>query len=594
MVFATKKIARLAASALISGPYDERSSKKAPSRPPPKVDVRTFVTHSDYLGMADFWPSSLTELEEALVSSMRGCVIEAGLGGGKSFLVSALLAFLLYRMAYDEVCLGLDPRLEFALDPNTILSVVNVAVKAKTAKDIVFGVLLRSIQQSPWFRDFLPYDPRVFSELRFKGYAIFPGTSMITSVVGHHAFAAAIDEANLFQDTTGRDGGTDYADAMFTELWNRTTSRFGRRGYLAVISSRKTVRDFTARKRIEIEQSPELSRVFYLPPPRTSWAFWPESRQRRGTWRPFDVERLGWAGEAVAWAERGHDTPRLLWVPEDHVAAFDSRPEESLRDLASIPSESLEPYLRRQDAIVPDFALSSPVRPGVRPQDWLAAPLDSLVDDRFQGDPDLRYHFHVDLALRHDAVGICVAHCSGKDERLLVENQKRPDKAALIDIDLALQIRPPSGGEIEFASIRKILYWLRHQRGFRFGRSSFDGWQSIDSQQTLRAKGFLVEEFSLDRTLTGYATLKDVLYEGRLFFPPAHGQTPATSASQMALWAERGEPFAVLQQELRRLTLVNGKKVDHSKGGSKDVSDAVAGAVTQVVRQIQAPQEELR
>lgn len=318
----------------------------------------------------------------------------------------------------------------------------------------------------------------------------------------------------------------------------------------------------------------------------------------RALWRPFDTQSLHWRGDAVSCKDRGEDTPRLLWVPEDHFAAFDTRPEEALRDLASIPSESIEPFIRRPSSIEPLFDLPSPIRKGVTPLDWLRADstslLDSLVSPDFSADPDVIYHFHVDLGLKRDACGIAVAHCSGKDEKILVENQKRPERAALVDLDIVLQIKAPSGGEVEFEQIRKILYWLRNHRGFRFGKSSFDGWQSIDSRQILRGRGFQVEEFSLDRTLLGYSTLKDVLYEGRLFFPAAHGQTPGTSATELASLAEKGDPWAVLQVELRRLTLQNGKKVDHPRGGSKDVADAVAGAVTQVIRRISAPSEELR
>lgn len=602
MVFAAKKIARLAAEAPLSGPLDpprsSKSSKKTPSRPPAKVDVRTFVTHSDYLGGTDFWPSALDEMEAALASGRQGCILERGLGGGKSFWLAFMGLALLYRLAYDEACLGRDPRPRFGLAPGTVLYLLNVSNSAKNAKDIVFGTLLRVLQQSPWFREFLPHDPKVTSEIRFQGYSIIPRTSEITSVVGYNAFAALMDEANLFQDSTSRGDGTDYADVMFTELWSRVTSRFGRAGYVGVVSSRKTIRDFTARKRLEIEQSPEMSRLFYLPPPRSSWGFWPESRASRVRWRPFDTLALAWRGEPLSLPERGEDTPRILWVPEDHFAAFDTRPEEALRDLASLPSESLEPFLRRQDAIAPFFEMRSPIRKGVVPLDWLCADttaaLDGLVSPDFVADPDTVYHFHVDLGLKRDAVGIAVAHCSGKDEKILVENQKRPERAALVDVDFALQIKAPSGGEIEFERIRKILYWLRSHRGFRFGKSSFDGWQSIDSRQILKGRGFQVEEFSLDRTLLGYSTLKDVLYEGRLFFPPAYGQTPHSTATELASISDKGDPWAVLQVELRRLTLQNGKKVDHPKGGSKDVADAVAGAVTQVIRRVSAPQEELR
>ena len=80
--------------------------------------------------------------------------------------------------------------------------------------------------------------------------------------------------------------------------------RFGKLGFVGVISSRNTVADFTARKRIEIERDPEMSKIFYLPPIRTSWSYWPERRQQRQRWKVFDAERLCFDGEAVRSPER--------------------------------------------------------------------------------------------------------------------------------------------------------------------------------------------------------------------------------------------------------------------------------------------------
>ncbi len=38
-------------------------------------------------------------------------------------------------------------------------------------------------------------------------------------------------------------------------------------------------------------------------------------------------------------------------------------------------------------------------------------------------------------------------------------------------------------------------------------------------------------------------------------------------------------PFEPLRQELQSLRIINAKKVDHPKGGSKDIADALANAV---------------
>ena len=556
----------------------------------PFVSVSEFATSSDYFNFPDFWPSTLDELEKATAPNVRGYILEAGQGGGKSFFSFVLLGYLLYRIAYREVVLGEDVRGPLDLAHNTVITVANVAIRAKTAKDIIFEKLRVAIQKSPWFREYLPLDDKVKSEVRFVGrdYQIFPGNSQIDSVLGFDVIAAVIDEANFFEDTSSS-GGTDYVARMFKELFGRVTTRFGKLGFVGVISSRNTVADFTARKRIEIERDPEMSKIFYLPPIRTSWSYWPERRQQRQRWKVFDAERLCFDGEAVESPERRPtEDPMRIWVPEEFWPVFTTDPEGSLRDHASIPGQAIDPYIRRVSAIRPDFEMANPILDGVTAKDWGDPRVDfsSLVSDDFYGDPECTYHFHADLALGKgggDAAGFAFAYNAGTDSNLLIENQRRPEKAILIEVPFAIAIRALTGSEIEFAHIRRLIYWLRDVRGFRFRKSSYDGWQSIDSVQTLNRAGFDVETFSLDRTMTGYATLKDGLYEGRIFHPPAYGQIKTTNAQDLAAIAAKGDPWAILQTELRQLNLVNGKKVDHPPKGSKDVADAVAGAVTQVM-----------
>jgi hypothetical protein len=88
---------------------------------------------------------------------------------------------------------------------------------------------------------------------------------------------------------------------------------------------------------------------------------------------------------------------------------------------------------------------------------------------------------------------------------------------------------------------------------------SFDGWQSIDSRQMLRQQGFAVKEVSVDRSEQPYRTLRDLVVARRV----------------------RWYRYEPLLQELRGLEWVRGVKVDHGRGGSKDVADAVAGAVSE-------------
>ena len=128
----------------------------------------------------------------------------------------------------------------------------------------------------------------------------------------------------------------------------------------------------------------------------------------------------------------------------------------------------------------------------------------------------------------------------------------------VITIDFALEVIPPRGGEIQISRIREMIYALRDKMGINITWVSIDQYQSADSIQVLRRKGFTSGIQSMDRTPVPYETLKQALYDGRVI-APAHQK---------------------LQQELLALEFnVKKNKVDHTSQSSKDISDALAGIV---------------
>jgi len=86
---------------------------------------------------------------------------------------------------------------------------------------------------------------------------------------------------------------------------------------------------------------------------------------------------------------------------------------------------------------------------------------------------------------------------------------------------------------------------------------------SSDTLQVLRAKGIKAEYLSVDRTVEPYQTLKELIYSGRI----------------------KCHAMPKLLEELSRLEITKANKIDHSPSSSKDISDAVCGAVYQVMQQ---------
>ena len=84
---------------------------------------------------------------------------------------------------------------------------------------------------------------------------------------------------------------------------------------------------------------------------------------------------------------------------------------------------------------------------------------------------------------------------------------------------------------------------------------TFDRWQSFDIQQELKAVGIKTDTLSVAKK--HYEDLAMLIYEERVAMPH----------------------IDILLEEMSELRIVSDKKVDHPRKGSKDLSDAVTGAV---------------
>jgi hypothetical protein len=149
------------------------------------------------------------------------------------------------------------------------------------------------------------------------------------------------------------------------------------------------------------------------------------------------------------------------------------------------------------------------------------------------------YYIHCDMAKNRDAAGVAMSHYDHVNDKVVV--------------DMMLTLRAPTGGELRLSRFRQLIFELTNM-GFSIGKVTFDQWQSLETQQELRMKGYVVEQYSVDRTTEAYDTLVELMLGSRLDY--YHN--------------------AVFIKEFHELSLIDGKKVDHPEGGSKDLTDAVA------------------
>jgi hypothetical protein len=169
----------------------------------------------------------------------------------------------------------------------------------------------------------------------------------------------------------------------------------------------------------------------------------------------------------------------------------------------------------------------------------------------FNGTDNQVRFIHVDLALKRDRAALSLVHCLGFRE---VKTLNGVESLPIIKVDLVHAWEASINQEINFASIRQMIVELC--RKFEVAKVTFDRWQSIEMIQSLRSLGINADFHSVKKT--DYDTLMTAIYDGRL----------------RGYWDE-----LLVEEELLKLRLFSNNRIDHPNSGSKDLADAVAGAV---------------
>lgn len=491
----------------------------------PCRDFGRFLDDPYYLGVGeDTYKKVREEGDIVWKKFLAGKITELnwlwGIGSGKSYGAELLACILTHWL----LCLE-NPHKFFGLTNDKPIAVVNMGTTATQAKNVIFAGLRKFIENSDFFQE---YDPEILqTEIRFpnKNITLYCGNSKEEMPIGLNVIFLILDEAAWFLDNENK----SIAENIYNTGRNRIVSRFGNRGFVAIISAPRYVDDFISR---HYEKNKNLSHIHC-----SSYK----------TWEVKDKDRM--SSETFNFVARADEDgqPLEVWkgIPKDFQIAFKANPEKAMRDFGAKSSLVLEAFDKDAQIIVRKaIEREPPIDESGRLKDWFKCPA---------GDSEARY-IHVDLGLKKDACGFAMGKSGGYKEVGGVE-------ANSVYIDLVLQIKAKPSEEIMFSEVRELIYSLK-DRGFPIAKVTFDGWQSVDSIQILNSKGIPAETLSVDRNTEAYDTLKEVLHTDRFDC----------------------YPYDVLHREYQRLELVKGKKVDHPQGGSKDVSDAVAGVCYNIVQ----------
>lgn len=360
----------------------------------------------------------------------------------------------------------------------------------------------------------------------------------------------------------------DKSESIYDSLRRRIRGTYaakGFRGKIFLVSSKKSIHDFTERRLREAmrDQEPGVFVRDYA-----TWDVRPNAFPGQKWWNAVVNQHEGRV-KILGENEEPKADEISFKFPDEYYRDFQNDPEGAARDIAGIALESFRPFFSNRQAI---DDMQKPNRPHpFHVYEWdtgreLKILWENLVMTNVHGDPVPRCcpnaprHCHIDLSKNKDATGFVVGHNAGEVEvsRLDPETHTRhKEEAPFIHIDLALRIKPPRAGEIEHQLVRSLIYKIR-EGGIPIKSVTADTWMGLPNLQMIAKEGFETDQISTQRTLDPYLATQSAMYERRI-------ETPV---------------YPLLAKELRELELNDqGTKIDHPKTGSKDISDAFAATV---------------
>jgi hypothetical protein len=551
------------------------------------IPVEEWVESSYYAGpvcrMYDFWKEKIVEVYRKGINEV---IVIGSIGGGKTTFANALLMRKLYELSCYK-----NPEVLFRLLVGTRIAFMYFTVTLKQAAWTGFAMLRDMIDATPYFRNEYSRDKDVNSEIRFSRMSVYTG-SEFSHQLGLALLGAVLDEANFMR---AKDP-LEKARKLYTAIIERRKSRFvvdGRDWGLSVlVSSAEELSSFVEERIRKVGNMEdvlvvsvvgyELKRHHYSSDSFVVFIGTEFSRPRVIDTIEDLVEVLGWfkVGRDVLEEVRKYPVKYSVKhvipfeyrgyfkeVPVDFRRAFEEDIYRALKDVLGVSvggeNKLFRSMLAYDEAIIDkpklfkDDVVQLSSKDEVRLQDMFR--LDWVVDR------DVPRYIHVDLGVKGDRTGIACAKVIGMKKMELGD-------LPVVEVEWMVGIEPNRryvDDEVPLWKVREFLVWLK-ESGVNVVKVTFDSFQSVDMIQLLQRKGFQVERLSVDRTDEAYRNLVTLYLERRI----KHVEN------------------VVYRRELFGLEW-DGKKVDHPAGGSKDIADAVAGAVFLACREWKQGQYEL-
>lgn len=541
------------------------------------VTIEEFLEGSDFIGALDMeiWPQirrDIIRVNTDILTGGRkiGEYIDSGATGtGKTLKAGVTQAYNLYWLQ----CLK-KPKRFFGLAESTPIVFSMASSNLATTREVLFRPFMDMVTAMPFFRRYTRWNPDKTSVMEFdNGIRVEPVTATTQGIIGRAVISAHVDEANYMAVVAssarthhgdGRKGVYDQAEAFYRAVKLRRRSRFSSRlpvpGLIILSSSTRHTDDFLDR-RIEEARAAEEPGVEVF-------------RHRQYDVQPahrFSTERFRLLVGTAEYGSRilePHEQPGTHYpadamiehVPMDYFYEFKHRPEDALRDVCGISTVNLSPFITQRQKIldaVRRWKAGGNAHPVRRANvDLVDHGMPVIVPEQLDADVTTPRFAHIDLSKSKDRCGIAVLRV---DHFIEVAVDKGVwERLPYFVVEFAVSIQPSQARELDIAEVRNWVVSLSQVHNVPIYSVTYDGFSSSESIQALRKAGIRSGVVSMDRDSEAYEALRRALYQDRLDYPDNE----------------------VLVRELTQLDKnEQSGMVDHPPKGSKDISDAIAGAL---------------
>lgn len=482
------------------------------------------IKYIENVGYGSYWTKTVPD---------TGCYVGNGplsANSGKDLLSTIAVSYVVYKL----LCLK-DPAVYYGQQSGNTIDIINIAINAQQAKTVFFKNLKNKISKCKWFNG--KYSDTQDSLSFIKSVTAYSGHSERESHEGLNLIMAVLDEISGFGEGNPLNDGTKSSENIYNAFWQAVASRYPKEGKVALLSFPRHKDDFITRHYNDAVLTKEIvnKEYTYVINPDL-----PDTDDNRLTikWEEDHITAYKYPG---VWAIR-----RPSWDVnptkdiEDYKVSFIKRYYDSLQRFACMPTDlGSDTFFRNIDKIDYAMAIRNPVSQ------------NRIIEPAWKPKKDAVYYVHADLAQQQDKCAVAVAHV---DHWTQIEiGHGVMETVPYVVVDMLAWWEPQKEGPVNLSEVKRWIMGLRN-RGIDLGLVTFDRWGSFDLIRELNDRGYKAETLSVAKK--HYEDFAMLLYEERVSMPLSDE----------------------LRAEMLALKVVKNK-VDHPRKASKDLTDAVTGAI---------------